>query len=155
MSRVTILVFIFGDEAEGGGESVVAGFFRGVVMLLKAAGVAIALTALFLAGKAVTPRARANRRLSGARYLTPGVKVARARLGVHWYAWPGWQRTVVRLTMVALGVLEAWAPIVTSIGAGIAVGGAAAVALGQRVTRRRREQAAIGPRKVSAEVSIP
>jgi hypothetical protein len=162
VSRTTIFAFVrdapldSGDTAGSKRKSApktkggtVVPVARGLWLILKIAGVAIVLAILFLAGRPALPRARRNRQLSGARYLRPGVKVAPARLGVHWYAWPGWQRSLARAGLLALLAAAAYAPLVT----GLSVAAALLVIGGVACAGRTRRRLAIGPRKVRAEVS--
>lgn len=126
-----------------------AAFLRGLWVVVRALAFAVVLLALFVAGRPATVNATGNRMLSGAGYLHAGRRVVPARLNVHWYAWPGWQRTLTRLFLVALAVLTVRWPLPTAIGT---AGTTGALMLTAAAVRHRRQQSSIGPRKVRVQV---
>jgi hypothetical protein len=101
----------------------------------------------FLAGLPLTDRARHLRFLSGATWLRGGGKVAVTRIEhLHWYAWAGWQRSVVRLVGTVLAVcLLAW-PMWTAV----ALGGTFGIASLAAYATHRRRRLALGPVRVKA-----
>lgn len=110
-------------------------------MLAVLRGIA-AFVVAFLIGRPMARRARERRWLSRATYLRGGRRVAVQRFSVHWYAWPGWQRSVARL--VELGVLAAaylW-PMWTAVAGVLLVGTVSGVAY--RVRRRPRPAVTVG-----------
>jgi hypothetical protein len=143
-----------GVSAIPGPGDVLVAALKGTVWVAVKVGVPVARVAVvqsvrFVAGKPVLPRARRNRLASGATWLRSGAKVARARTRLHWYAWPGWQRSLSRVALLAV-LLAAWvAPLVTAIATALVV----LVASGSAATAVvRRRSAAIGPRRVRAIV---
>jgi len=105
-------------------------------------------TGWYFAGGAFTARARERRKACGATYRRAGGKLATGtRTNVHWYAWPGWQRTVLRVLIVAIIAAAYAAPIATAAAlaaAGAAVLGRAAL-LRWQATHPRTVQAIVGP----------
>jgi hypothetical protein len=134
-----------GEVGEAIAGVVKAAWWLGRRVVVPLAAGAIGLTVLYLAGTAFTPRSRERREASGATWLRPGVKVAATRLRVHWYAWPGWQRTAVRLGLVLVAAAAWVAPVVTAAAAATAAAGTTTAAI-----VRRRSMA--GPRRVRAVV---
>lgn len=123
-------------------EGALMAFVRGFGWLLKLTGVLLVGAALFVAGRPMLPRARQRRLSSGATWLHGGARLSQRR-AVHWYAWPGWERSAVRVALVALGVLEYLSPVATLLAAGSAVAATAAVALFARVRQRLVSQRAV------------
>lgn len=108
---------------------------------------------LWLAGKPFTPRSTDRRKLSAATWLRPGAKVIEVtRTGAHWYAWAGWQRTLVRSVGVLFVIAAFVAPIVTACLAGSVGVLAAARLIAVRVAARRSNDRI---RRVRAVVGRP
>lgn len=126
-------------------------------LLSRALAPAVALAAvavsLWLAGRPCTPRSTRWRERSGATWLHGGQKLAdvRARFGVHWYAWAGWQRTVTRLAMVAVTEAAWLAPYATAAVAALVAAAITAAA----VTSRTRARRAAAAKRVRSTVRRP
>lgn len=97
----------------------------------------------FVAGAALLPRSRGRRLESGASYLRGGAKHATVRLSVHWYAWPGWQRSLARLAAVTVLVALWQATLATAVLLTAVCAVIVALAVRSRLQRR-----ASGPRRV-------
>lgn len=84
-------------------------------MLAPAVALTATAAALWLAGRSFTPRSRQRRATSGATWLRAGARVADSRTDVHWYAWPGWQRTVARVALLGVVTAAYLAPVITAL----------------------------------------
>lgn len=103
-----------------------------------------------VSGSPLTPRGRRLRVASGATWLRTGGKVGHTRTRIHWYCFPGWQRTVTRLVLLSVAALAWLAPLWTGLALGLLVTALTATATTRAV---RRKQAAVpGPRKVRSVV---
>lgn len=85
-------------------------------MLAPAAALTVTAVALWLAGRSFTPRSRRRRETSGATWLRAGCRVAEdSRTDVHWYAWPGWQRTIARVALLGVVTAAYLVPVITAL----------------------------------------
>jgi hypothetical protein len=95
--------------------------------------------ARWTAGAPLTPAGARYRRASGATWRRAGVKLGTTRLGLHWYAWPGWERAVARVVLVAVLLGVVFVPMAIVVVLAV-LAAALLAAVAGRVRRRRADR---------------